>query len=69
MKKKLSRDEVRDIRVALMKDNARIERDRVFGDQKTAMNAKRAEHLRPSNLAARYKVTVGQIYYAAKNII
>ena len=52
-----------------MKDNARIERDRVFGDQKTAMNAKRAEHLRPSNLAARYKVTVGQIYYAAKNII
>ncbi len=67
--KKLSINEKIEIREAITADNKRIESARFFGDQKTAVNAKRAKHLKPSVLAGRYKVTPAQIRTAAKGLL
>lgn len=66
---KLSRNQVAEIREALEEDNKRIEHLRMFGSQADAVNAKRAKNLTPTVLANRYAVSVGQIRYAAKDLL
>lgn len=62
---KLSRNQVAEIRKALEEDNKRIEHERTHGD----ITARRAKNLTPVVLASRYKVSVGQIRYAAKDLL
>ena len=61
---RLTTEQKVEMREMLEEDNKRIEHERFHGD----ITARRAKHLRPSALAARYGVTEGQIRHATKGV-
>ena len=61
---RLTEEEKQDIREAIIEDNKRIEHERTYGD----ILAKRHPSLRPSVLAARYKVSAQQIRTVTKGL-
>ena len=67
--KKLSLIEKADIREMLAADNKRIEHDRIMGTTVESVNAKRAKHLRPLQLASLYRVSLSQILIAGKGLL
>ena len=67
--KKLTFDEKLEIRKAIDADNKRIEYQRLYGNQKMAVDSKRAKNLTATALATKYKVTPAQIRTAARGLL